>query len=452
MKAPMPMRWIVWTTGAAVLAAALLIARFSALGTTPNGFYLDEAAIAAQMLCVEENHTDSYGHRWPLYSPVLAGGQVSAPLLYPAGLWVKAFGASEASLRAFAGVEGLLLIIAVVAAVGLTTRSALAAGLALLIGLSSPWLFALSRVFWDPIVGASWVGIALCVYWIARNPERPWQQRVLLWALAGITGAAAAYAYPPVRIQLLLSGALLLLIDRSWLRDPLSLVAVGLLSLLLTPLAMLYVSDPGFGARGAMLAIWNADWLRGQNATLDDVPMIALKNLARHLDPAYLFWRGDGNLRHGSGYFGLIGPVESLALLLTLTLGWRFIVSRDGLLLILLFIAGLLPAALTWESSPHALRSLGAVGPLLLFLGLGTAKALQQRKALPQLGIASLFVLVATIWGWCYGNHYFRAYHDNSRPWFHDAAAPDRLPPDMALATNYYAYRLGQPFVCPGRQ
>lgn len=441
-------RWIAWPLG--LLIAVLLAGRFSALGSTPNGFYLDEAAIATQVLCVAETHADSYGRSWPLYSPVLAGGQVSAPLLYPAALWTKLAGGSEAALRAYSGLAGLTLALAVALAVGLTARSVAAGALSLLLALSSPWLFALSRVFWDPIVGASWIAIALCAYWLARQPERPALHRALLWALAGIAGAAAAYAYPPVRIQLVLSGLIIMLFDRSWLRDPLSLIGLGVLSLLLTPLATLYFDDSGFGARGAMLAIWNADWLRGQNATLWDVPAIGLKKLLAHLDPQYLLWRGDGNLRHSSGYGGLVGPLESMVLLLAVVLAPRFVFSRDGLLLLALFIAALLPAALTWESSPHALRSLGAVGPLLLFLGLALVQVLQNCDTHRQSTILVTLLAGAAIWGACYGMDYFRGFHERSRPWFHDANAPDRLDPSMALAASYYLSRLGQPLNCPG--
>ncbi len=448
--APSLPRWLLCPL--ALLILTLITGRFMSLGTTPNGFYLDEAAIAAQVICVEQTHADGYGRAWPLYSPVLAGGQVSAPLLYPAALWTKAFGPSEAALRAFAGMQGLLLAFAVAAAAGLTTRRWLAGGLTLLLGLSSPWLFALSRVFWDPIVGASWIAVALSAYWVARQPDRPWRQRALLWAVAGIAGAAAAYAYPPVRIQLVISGTIIVLLDRRWLHDPLSLIGLALLALLITPLAMLYFNDSGFGARGAMLAIWNADWLRGQGASLRDVPMIGLKNLLAHLDPQYLFWRGDGNLRHSSGYGGLIGPVEGLALLLAVTLAWRFVFSRDGALLIALFMAALLPAALTWESSPHALRSLGAAGPLLLFLGLALAHALQNRSPRTRTVIVAALVGISTIWAWSYGSNYFSAYHQRSRPWFHDEAAPDRLDASMSLATSYYMSRLGQPLTCPGPQ
>ncbi|MDP9140345.1 MAG: hypothetical protein M3O62_06055 [Pseudomonadota bacterium] len=448
--APRMPRWLLGPLALVILT--LIVGRFMSLGTTPNGFYLDEAAIATQVVCLEKSQADFYGTAWPLYAPVLAGGYASAPLLYPATLWTKVFGSSEAALRAFAGMHGLLAALAIAAAVGLTTRRWLAATLTLLLGLSSPWLFALSRVFWDPIVGVSWFAVALSAYWVARQADRPWKQRALLWSIAGIAGAAAAYAYPPVRIQLVVSGVFIALLDQRWRRDPSALFGIGWLLVLGTPLAMLYLKDASFSQRGNMLAIWNASWLGSIGAGLEDVPGIFLRNLLAHLDLEFLFWRGDINLRHNSGYGGVIGPTEILALLVGLALALRFVCSRDGLLLLCLFVAALLPAALTRDYIPHTLRSLGAVAPLLLFLGLAVSTALQSRPPRQQQGIVGLLLITAGIWAWCYGSDYFGSYHERSQPYFAGAEHAANPAPHIALSAPYYLSRLGQPLNCPGPQ
>jgi hypothetical protein len=328
----------------------------------------------------------------------------------------------------------------------------LAAALTLLLGLSSPWLFALSRVFWDPIVGASWFAVALGAYWVARQPDRRWRQRAVLWSIAGIAGAAAAYAYPPVRIQLLISGVFIAVIDQRWRRDPCALFGIGWLLLLCTPLAMLYLRDAGFSQRGNMLAIWNTAWLGSIGASLEDVPGILLRNLLAHLDVNFLLLHGDINLRHNSGYGGVIGPVEILTLMVALVLALRFVCSRDGLLLFCLFVAALLPAALTRDYIPHTLRSLGAVGPLLLFLGLALSTALQTGSQRQQQGITGLLLLTATIWAGCYGANYFGAYHERSAPYFAGAEHAADPAPHVALSAPYYRSRLGQPLTCPGPQ
>ncbi len=435
-----------------LLIGVLIVARFVSLDRVPPGFYLDEAAIATQVVCIERTQTDAHGTSWPLYSPVLAGGQVSAPLLYPAALWTALFGASESALRTLVAFHGLLLALVIAAAIGLTTRSWLAAAMSLLLGLCSPWLFVLSRVFWDPIVGAAWAGVAFAAFWIARQTERPVTQRRLLWCLAAMTAALAAYAYPPLRVQLLASAVLLLILDRSWRTDAMFWFGAVLFCVLVAPLACLYVFDAEFASRSQTLAIWNPDWLGPQNLNVGDVPRIAFDNLLVNLDPRYLFWHGGINLHHGTGFGGPIGPMELAVLLCALALVPRLFVSRDGVLLLGLFIAALLPAALTWDRNPHTLRSIGAIAPLLLLLGLAAHHAMI-RLSERHRSIALIVLLSgATAWACFYGNDYFGDYRKRAIPWFEGSAHLASSDPELALANRYYQWRLGQALNCPGPQ
>ncbi|HEY1075144.1 MAG TPA: hypothetical protein VGE51_00490 [Fontimonas sp.] len=435
-----------------LLIGVLMVARFASLDRVPPGFYLDEAAIATQVACIEQTQADASGRAWPLYAPVLAGGQASAPLLYPAALWSSQFGASEAALRAFVAAHGLLLALAIAGAIGITTANWRSAAVCLLLGLCSPWLFVLSRVFWDPIVGATWLGVAFSACWIARQTERPLRQRGMLWCLAAIAAALAAYAYPPLRVQLLASAIVLLAFERCWRIDASFWLGAALFCLLIAPLGLLYLTDAAFAERSQALAIWNPAWLAPQQLSMADVPGIAISNLLENLDPRYLFWRGGINLHHGTGLGGPVGPLELAVLLAALLLAPRLFVSREGLLLLGLFVAGLLPAALTWDRNPHTLRSIGAIAPLLLFIGLAAhraAAALRQARR----GIALIILLAgATTWAGIYGSDYFGDYRARAVPWFEGSAHLADSDPDLVLAKRYYQWRLGQPLDCPGPQ
>ncbi|MEN8719681.1 MAG: hypothetical protein ABF296_05400, partial [Oceanococcaceae bacterium] len=276
------------------VALVLLVPRFVALGAAPDGFYIDEAAIAAQVLCVAETGRDASGNAWPLFAAVLGGGQASPTLLYPAAAWSTLMGDSVASLRAVSVLHGVVAVLTVALVVGCVARSWSAGLLAGIVGLSSPWWFTNSRIFWDPVFGASWWMVALALYWWGRSGSA--RRTVLLWTLATVAAVLAAYAYPPVRVQMLLSALVIVLLDRPWRRAGWGIVIPVLLgALLLVPLLAQYLDAGGFGGRSSMLAIWNEGWMRDRGHAWVDLPGVMLSHLWQHLDPAYLFLDGDGN-------------------------------------------------------------------------------------------------------------------------------------------------------------
>jgi hypothetical protein len=263
-----------------------------------------------------------------------------------------------------------------------------------------------------------------------------------LWTLSGLAAAAAAYAYPPIRLQVLMSAILVATIDRPWERaGRWTLVPIMVAGLALVPLAQMHLQAGDFGARGRMLAVWNEDWMLEHNHAPWDLPIVVLNHLAAHLDPAYLFLHGDRNLRHSIGFGGIIGPVGLTLIVLTSALVPRFLVSRESLLLAGLFIAGLLAASLTWEALPHALRSLGAVGPLMLWSGIATAVLL--RSAAPTLGkrIAGVLLTVAVLGAWRFGHAYFVDYPARSTAWFGGALAQAMDDDQFWLPRRYFAMR-----------
>jgi hypothetical protein len=430
------LRWIVLLTLA--LIAALLWGRWHMLDQAPDGFYIDEAAIAAQVLCLAEAGTSADGEPWPLFANVLGGGHASPTLMYPAALWSQVVGESIAQLRALSvlhGVFALLLIATVAWRAGGHFGVALTASV---VGLSSPWWFTATRLFWDPVYGASWWMVALALYFAGRDARLSGIGITAAWVCAGLAAAAAAYAYAPIRVQMALSVLLILAVDRPWRRIGWGLLLpVSVTGLILLPLLAQYVFDAGFTGRGSMLAIWNDHWLQSNGLTVWDVPRVAAKHLAAHLDPAYLFLEGDSNRRHSIGFGGLVGPVEVAVIGLVSVLAPGFLRSRDSLLLIGLFVAGLLAAALTWEGVPHALRSLGAVGPLLLWYGLGLA-AIQRAAPQAIAHIVTILLVVALVSGGRFASAYFGEFARESTVWFRGDTDPSDWSAEFDLARRYF--------------
>lgn len=426
--------------GILLILVLLLSLRFWNLQEAPPGFYVDEAAIAAQVICVRQSGRSLQGEPWPLFAEVLGGGQASAPTLYLGAAWTTLFGDSVAAFRGLAAAAGLIILAAVAwTSRQLSPRSGTAL-LVLLTAASSPWLFHLSRVFWDPILGAALWASALAVYFTARSGGRR-PRHLMLWGLFGALSMLAAYAYPPVRIQVACSWLLMACLDRGLLRWPGWCVAGLSAGLIGAPLLLQYL-DPGFRARGAMLAIWNEGWLSGQGKRVIDLPWILVDQLRDHLHPRYLFFSGDGNLRHGSRYGGLIGPVELFIIAAAALV--IHVPRRETLLLLALVFAGLLPAALTWESTPHALRSLGAVGPWLMLVGLFLGRLLSEAAPPLSKRLWVLIPLIATAAMTAYWQDYTQRYAQAARPWFDADARPLEDPRYPTLARRYFELQGGE--------
>mgnify|MGYP003111554166 FL=1 len=188
------------TLTALVLSAltVLMAVRFIGLTEAPPGFYVDEAAIAAQIICVRTTGADADGNPWPLFADVLGGGQVSPPTLYLGALWTALLGDGVASFRSLAGAAGVVILISLALVTWRLGAQPLAVPAILLIAASSPWLFHLLRVFWDPIIAAATWAAALAAYVFASR-SAVLSGRVMGWLAFALLSAAAIYGYPPLR-------------------------------------------------------------------------------------------------------------------------------------------------------------------------------------------------------------------------------------------------------------
>jgi hypothetical protein len=149
------------------------------------------------------------------------------------------------------------------------------------------------------------------------------------------------------------------------------------------------------------------------------------KNYADHLDLSFLFINGDSNLRHGTGQHGLF-LIPFLPMFL---LGWIVWVRRAPLAALLLlgwWLMALLPASVP-ENTPHALRSLNALVPLSIVIGMGLHAALQtglgtwhhfrQLRILTTAAVA-LYVVWVSLSAGGFLFHYFTQYPlDSANDW-----------------------------------
>jgi hypothetical protein len=267
-------------------------------------------------------------------------------------------------------------------------------------------------------------------------------------------------SYAPFRaavpFQLSLAGALLFAIThdgrarRKFLRA--LVVAVCAAGVSFAPTLRMLLSGR-ITQRMTAVAIWNPGWMREHIGKMGRSAFLVttfLDNVLAHLQPSFLFVRGDTNLRHSPQISGQLSLVDILALALVcgmvVHILWKLVRGRsplpkapDGSLtdssrwLMAISLCALMggffavvPSALTWEGVPTALRSIGAWPFVALFSGAVLALAWRRLPGMP-----ALLALLALAHTALYFPAYFHAYDKTEHWWFMrdmaDTIAQERL-------------------------
>lgn len=393
-----------------LLIGAFAIARFVGLDRAPPGLYPDEAVVAAEAISLIETGFNSNRER-TLFTPMADGGYASPTHLYPKALWMRIAGYSIPAIRAYAGLEALLLL-AGLFFLGRSRLGTPAGVYVLLAGSLSPWIFQFSRVAVDdPVLCLS--GIVWGMYFFLRSPK----------AIDGIVAAfcfsVAVYAYSSARVTLPFLVPLML-----WVKWPGQQVSFRYLAgfmgtgLLLCSPMIIGTIQGTLLSRYTVVGIFTPAHLQG--ASLSAVLAEFVSNIAQHLFPDYLFISGDANLRHSTQFTGQFSWLDSSALMVALVLfgqaairTGRLPVNRFVVFCVAGFLVGILPAALTHQALPHSIRGSACWPFVALLTGFAIGRAEQRWPvALPAFTLVAAIYSVGFLW------HYFQVYPREARDWF----------------------------------
>jgi len=394
------------------------LVRFVWLERSPPGFFADEAVGAMHIICLNQTGADVSGARLPLFAKGLAGGFHTPVFLYVGAAWTRLFGYSIQSLRSIAAVFTVLTIVGLYLLVRrlVDDRAALWTALAATL---SPWGFQFSRIAWDPPLAPCF--LIWAIYFFSRS------QRLIDAVLSGVCASLAMYSYPPMRVQ-----APLLLVPLLWLRRrlgglsldaSLAFLASGFVSSL--PLIQFVLTDRGL-ERVRSLTIFSPVFLNQlRDPSVLGVVGAFLHNLWLHFTPSFLLVSGDENVRHSTQFVGQLSWLDSLALtsgiifLALLAVARKHPVggddsgsarSQNACRCVVIFslagyVAGVVPAALTWEALPHALRSIGSWPFVSVLTGLTLWTITERWTGFVYLATA-VAVAFAVAFGWDYGATY----------------------------------------------
>ena len=378
------------------------VLRFLGLEISPPGFYADESYGATQVMCVRQTGADFFGHFLPLFAISGPGEPIYTPTyLYGQLLWTSIFGYSITSFRAFPAFITTLTILFLYLFVKnkINYRTGLYVAF---VASIMPWAFQFSRIAWDPPLAPLFL---IMVLWVSTLHKR--------WWLSGIPLALAIYSYPPLRI---IAPLIWLLIPGiSWKRKIAVLFIAGFFC---APLLFQF-QDENFANRSNMLALWSPVFYNPyRHLELSELVPIFLKNFIAHISPQFLFLSGENNLRHSIQSFGMLSWLDALGLIGILGLIAARILRRIPYvfkntqyqvleLALIGIVVSIIPAALTNEGSPHALRAISAWPFYALMTGVILSRMndlLQSKK------LTGSLIAIGTIFFGLYQYHYFYKY------------------------------------------
>lgn len=450
----------IWFRVVIVITVIATLARFVGLESSPPGFYVDEAAISAQVICARQSSENLAGERWPLFTQVLGEGYVTPVYLYSAVAWTAVFGDSVGGIRALAALYGALTVAGVFALALALWRDPRVAWLSALCAAISPWSFLFSRIAWDPPLAPCFLVWGLALLMRSGRHQR--------WTggAGGALVALACYAYPPTRIHAALVVPAFLAFIYCFRRESRVAIVPFVLAAALVSLPLLErVLTGEIQGRANTLAIWNADYLR--TVGVSSIPSIVKlfgTNMALNFAPTYLWSSGDANLRHSTQAVGQWSWLEVAALgvvAIPAIFAMLFRTREQSFLMGLVvwgYVSAVVPAALAWESNPHALRSIGAYPFLALAAGVVLARAVAKWP-----NFAFVIPTLAGAFFAYYSVDFFARYPERAARWFdseivesarHIDARPagrsleteikalQRDYPDMAI--KYYQLRAGK--------
>lgn len=429
----------IFALGLVLIVGALL--RLPALGSVPNGLFLDEAARGYDAYSLLQTGADQYGVRWPLFAE---GLDDYTPTLYTLLVIpsVALLGLTEAAARLPAALAGIATI-ATTWLCGRALFGAWAGLVAAALVAISPWHILPSRT------GAEWVLLPLLGslgVWLLVRGRRHGPSLLLAGLVLGV--GLYSYAFARLLMPLLLAGFVMI----SWgaVRAQWRWAVAG--AAVFLPLALPIVQFSMMPAGQARLqSVVPLDRYRG----LALIPY-ALGNFASYFGPGFLLWGSEPTHHHRLEGFGpilwIMVPLVAAALV---ALTRR--PSREGLFCLWWLVAAPASAALHRESPSSALL-LGAIPAWQILSGCGASVVL--RWILPArrhiaLALVSLFVIgwlataglvaralyveypVYAAEDWLYGARETIEYLESRRPQYDDVLVSDRLPAPHVLVLFY---------------
>lgn len=389
------------------------------LATVPNGLYIDETSIGYNAVSIARSGQDEYGYRWPIY--FRAFGEYKNPLfIYVAALFFWFTEPSVYMLRFVSVFFYELFLVGIL----LITHSLfpkhksvfiytiLAAGFL-------PWFFPASRIAFEAISQLTALVYAFFFVFVSLS-GRPRRRQWIFPVLAGFCFGLSIYTYSTSRLLAFIYFLTWLICYARRSTWRLSFASAGAFGIALIPYVYFALTYPhALTARFASIT-----YIFSHQFSLLHKAALFLGHYVQYFGLPFLVIHGDYNLRHGTGFGGVMYVTVFCLALFALYAVWKGRVPRSRFLffVLLTLVAAPIPAALT-NDSYHALRTL-PMGLSALLLSAYGFQAIVSLQAVRYRRILMVIVYLALIGeAALYVNDYFTAYARVSSHWFSSASA-----------------------------
>lgn len=365
--------------------------RTSYLLQSPPALYWEEIALGYDSYSILQTGKDHHGNPFPIIAFESFGDWKPSLYFYYLVPFIAVFGLSDLAIRLGAVTVGIVFMAGIpflAKELRINTR------LALLVTAISPWAVHFSRAAWESYLAATLIVWAVIFGLRAKRSKRG-KALLISSALFGLS----LYAYHAARIiSPLLFGTILFLslpihlpmikpkiifkyLSQSYLQY---VAPVLLFIIMLLPLLLAIVrQDVSITHRFQETNIFSDISVIERSNNLKEMSGNSVlsrllyhryvlfgeeivKNVFSYFTLDYLILNGDMNLRHSTGFTGVIYPLELLFLLI----GAVSLIKKSIRISLLLFVwlaLTLLPASIT-TPNPHALRTLVALPVFIVWI------------------------------------------------------------------------------------
>lgn len=391
------------------------------LSVFPSSLNWDEVSIGYNAYSILKTGMDEWGQFFPL--SFKAYGDYKLPgYIYLDVPFIAIFGLNEIGVRLPSALAGVSIVCLFFLILKNLTKNLMLSFIAMLIAGVTPWLIIFSRIGLEAQLALFLTTLAF--YLLLVGIEKP---KYLI--ISAIFLGLSIFAYNSSRVIYLPLIIMAFLFFKNKLPQDkslhISLIILATAFILMLPLALLQDSSARFrwttiideGAVSKIEQLREGSILHPligkliYNKLTYIVPEI-IKNYFSHFDPNFLFFKGSSNYQYSVPGYGLILPILLPFLLLGMIQVIRQKLTWQYFLIGWLLVAPI-PGAIT-RDSPHALRSLFMVVPLVIFSSLGINYFLNLLKNRLQkffLVVLILLIFINFIHFWNkYTGEYLRTY------------------------------------------
>lgn len=394
-----------------------LVLRFYKIDTNPPGLYIDEVAIGQNAHEILRTGKDEHGYKLPLFFKSF--GDYKMPVyIYSTSLSMSVFGKNEFAVRFPSALFGVLTVLLVYLIVKKAlylenefsnlTSEKIALLSAFLMGISS-WHIHFSR-------GGFETNQALFLFLLALFLALSYlKNKKFIYVLISVLFfTLSIYTYHSYRIisPLFLGVFFLVCFYKDGPNRRKIISSLILFSILFLPILLFSFSGQGsarFSATSVFSELGNLTFAQ----KIIEYPFAVLKNYLSYFSFYYLFDTGDGIGRHQIPEFGLLYKWQLPFLLIGLYSLLKLKKKIYKGLIIFLIIIAPLPASLV-VPSPHSLRSLLMVFPLIILVSMGIVYFFDNLKKFKY--IVSLTVILLATSEFIFYSHYYYVHYPQVNP------------------------------------